>query len=395
MKKFVKLSLVAAVAVAGLTTANAKPLEEAIKGVDVSGTVAYQYNDRSSDDANNSNYTENDYKISLTAKANVTDDITFVSKTIIGGANNTGHDMAYINSNSTDGEAGFGLSQANFVYTGLTNTTFIAGKQAVPSPFAVQADATGDEDTGNGLTAVVNAGPVTIAGTYLFNTNFNSVGKLTSTGNGIDISGQAIAGLGVMANVGPVALDAWYLDIADSYDNADNGAKAYTLGASAKINVVSLYARYSALSSDVNGVDTGKLFKIGASAKIGIVGFGVDYGMTNDVDSTVAVTGVDVTGDADAEVGFQGWGLNLTAKDDADLTKLNVNVDVTPSINLSANYNIYTIDSVANSDADEWVLQATHSVAKNFKYYVRFGQVDSDARTDKGTRGRVNIVYSF
>ncbi len=49
MKKFVKLSLVAAVAVAGLTTANAKPLEEAIKGVDVSGTVAYQYNDRSSD----------------------------------------------------------------------------------------------------------------------------------------------------------------------------------------------------------------------------------------------------------------------------------------------------------------------------------------------------------
>ncbi|WP_428022395.1 major outer membrane protein, partial [Arcobacter sp.] len=33
MKKIAKLSLVAAVAVAGLTTANAQPLEEAIKNV--------------------------------------------------------------------------------------------------------------------------------------------------------------------------------------------------------------------------------------------------------------------------------------------------------------------------------------------------------------------------
>ena len=43
MKKIAKLSLVAAVAVAGLTTANAQPLEEAIKNVDVSGSVVYRY----------------------------------------------------------------------------------------------------------------------------------------------------------------------------------------------------------------------------------------------------------------------------------------------------------------------------------------------------------------
>jgi ACT domain-containing protein len=45
MKKIAKLSLVAAVAVAGFTTANAQPLEEAIKNVDVSGSVVYRYND--------------------------------------------------------------------------------------------------------------------------------------------------------------------------------------------------------------------------------------------------------------------------------------------------------------------------------------------------------------
>ncbi|WP_375722692.1 porin [Arcobacter sp. KX21116] len=381
MKKFVKLSLVAAVAVAGLTTANAKPLEEAIKGVDVSGTVAYQYNDRSNDDqSDKNNFTQSKYKIAITAKSNVTDDITFVSKTIIG----TGNDMASIDSGVSDINATFALTQANFVYTGLANTTFIAGKQAVPSPFAVQADSTGDENTGNGLTAVVNAGPVTVAGTYLQNTNLIT-------------GGEAIAGLGVMANVGPVALDAWYLDAAEANDSSNDGHQAYTLGASAKINVVSLYARYSAVKHDQDGADTESLFKLGAKAKIGIVGFGLDYGMTNDINNATGVkaTGVALHGDDDAEVGFQGWGLTLNGKDDADLTKINVNVDVTDSINLSANYNIFTIDSVNNSDADEWVLQATHSVAKNFKYYVRFGQVDSDAKTDKGTRGRLNIVYSF
>ena len=43
MRKISKLSLVAAVAVAGFSTANAQPLEEAIKNVDVSGSVVYRY----------------------------------------------------------------------------------------------------------------------------------------------------------------------------------------------------------------------------------------------------------------------------------------------------------------------------------------------------------------
>ena len=49
MKKIAKISLAAAVAVAGLTTANAQPLEQAIKGVETSGSVVYRYNDINSD----------------------------------------------------------------------------------------------------------------------------------------------------------------------------------------------------------------------------------------------------------------------------------------------------------------------------------------------------------
>ena len=69
MKKIAKLSLVAAVAVAGLTTANAQPLEEAIKNVDVSGSVVYRYNDyNGQDDASvgqtsKDDYARNNYKV--------------------------------------------------------------------------------------------------------------------------------------------------------------------------------------------------------------------------------------------------------------------------------------------------------------------------------------------
>ena len=50
MKNTIKMSLVAAVAVAGLSsTAAATPLEEAIKGVDISGSIVYRYNDYGND----------------------------------------------------------------------------------------------------------------------------------------------------------------------------------------------------------------------------------------------------------------------------------------------------------------------------------------------------------
>lgn len=380
MKKIAKLSLVAAVAVAGLsTTASAKALEEAIKNVDVSGTAVYRYDDR---DVDSSNYTRNSYKIAVNLKSKINDDLTFNSRTIIGSDNSVtntsnGSDMVALDTNASDQNAGFALSRANFAYTGFANTTIIAGKQAVPSPFAVQADSAGDESNGTGITAVVNAGAVTVAGTYLNQTNLQA------------IAGQDVAGLGLMANAGPVALDAWYLEVLES-SAANSGHQAYTIGAKAKVDVVSLYARYSAIAHDATGLDTESLWKIGAKAKIGMIGFGVDYGQTNDVDSNT--TGVSLGGsDADAKTTMQGWALNIEGQDDASLLKVNVNADVMAGINLSANYNTRERGSL---DDKEYYGQLTHKMGKNFKYYVRLGQHENDG-ADKGTRGRLHVQYSF
>ena len=390
MKKIAKLSLVAAVAVSGLTSANATALEEAIKGVDVSGTAVYRYDDRTIDNqANNatatkdnsfSNESNNSYKVALNLKSYINDDLTFNTRTVIV----TGTGMAEVGGSTidSDGEATFGLTQANFAYTGIMNTTVIAGKQAVPSPFAVQADAAGDEDTGAGVTALTTVGPVTIAATYLNQTNL-----------GVVSVGQDIAGLGLMGNAGPVALDGWYLQTMETSSAADDAASLYTLGAKAKVEMVDLTARYSAVDAAASGVDTESIWKIGAKAKLGIVTGSLDYGQSSDSDSYLGLVG-GVHGDADADVNLQAWALNLN-KNDASLIKASLGVDVLANVNLSATYADLSVDSAANSDASEYYGQLTYKMGKNFMTYARLGQVDMDANTEEDTRGRLHVQYTF
>ena len=390
MTKFAKLSLVAAVAVAGVTSANAGSLEEAIKNVDISGTAVYRYDDRDSD---SSNITNNSYKVAVNLSSKVNDDLKFNTRTIIGIDDVLGNsnDMAPITAQGPDVNAGFVLSQANFTYTGIANTTIIAGKQAVISPFAVQADAAGDESTGTGIVGLVNAGPVTLGGAYYNNTNL-------VTGE------QDIAGVAVLANVGPVALDAWYLAVLETSNIGASGHDAISVGAKGKIEMVDLYARYSQVAHDAN-FDTEKLWYVGAKAKFGIVGLGVAYGQTNDVNNVTGnMTGVNLTqnGDADSKSSFQGWGLSLEARDDASLIKTNINVDVMSGLNVALNYNIRNNGAANDTKDTELYGQLTYKMSKNFMTYLRVGSVDAGLNPADGgnggvdaTRGRLHVQYSF
>ena len=111
MKKIAKISLVAAVAVAGLTTANAQQLEQAIKGVEVSGSVVYRYNDYNNDTnysgvkttgtggaengvstKNNgtNSYSDNNYKVGLNVAAPVNEFVKFNSRFLVADDNNGG-----------------------------------------------------------------------------------------------------------------------------------------------------------------------------------------------------------------------------------------------------------------------------------------------------------------
>src|SRR5574344_555337 len=95
MRKISKISLVAAVAVAGITTVNAQPLEEAIKNVDVSGSVVYRYDNFHKKTVNNAergkgDAGKNNYKIGLNLGSKVNDYVKFNSRFIVGSQANGG-----------------------------------------------------------------------------------------------------------------------------------------------------------------------------------------------------------------------------------------------------------------------------------------------------------------
>ncbi|EAI9206382.1 group 1 major outer membrane porin protein PorA [Campylobacter jejuni] len=129
--KLVKLSLVAALAAGAFSAANATPLEEAIKDVDVSGVLRYRYDIGNFDKnfVNNSNLNNNKqdhkYRAQVNFSAAIADNfkafIQFDYNAVDGG---TGVD------NVTNAEKGLFVRQLYLTYTNEdVATSVIAGKQ--------------------------------------------------------------------------------------------------------------------------------------------------------------------------------------------------------------------------------------------------------------------------
>ncbi|ECP6258150.1 major outer membrane protein [Campylobacter jejuni] len=129
--KLVKLSLVAALAAGAFSAANATPLEEAIKDVDVSGVLRYRYDTGNFDKnfVNNSNLNNNKqdhkYRAQVNFGAAIADNfkafIQFDYNAVDGG---TGVD------NKTNAEKGLFVRQLYLTYTNEdVATSVIAGKQ--------------------------------------------------------------------------------------------------------------------------------------------------------------------------------------------------------------------------------------------------------------------------
>ncbi|ECP6126085.1 major outer membrane protein [Campylobacter jejuni] len=129
--KLVKLSLVAALAAGAFSAANATPLEEAIKDVDVSGVLRYRYDTGNFDEnfPNNSNLNnskqDHKYRAQVNFSAAIADNfkafVQFDYNAVDGG---TGVD------NETNAEKGLFVRQLYLTYTNEdVATSVIAGKQ--------------------------------------------------------------------------------------------------------------------------------------------------------------------------------------------------------------------------------------------------------------------------
>ncbi len=438
MKKVSKLSLVTAVAVVGFSTANAQPLEEAIKNVEVSGSVVYRY-DNSDNKPGDTNFGEdrrerNRYKIALNLSSKVNDDVKFNSRFLV--ANGSG-DFAGIDDASRNNARGGGdsnadvwLSHANFAYIGITNTTIIAGKQGLNTPYTMAIDSDGGEHTGTGLLALANLKPVTIGVGYFNQTNLDTSSDLngsSSTGaaggafsrtsnlgditrapiglsDGQDIGSRDLYVGTIQADLSPVKLEAWYLDLADTLNT-------YTLVASANFKLsdsskFGIEARYVDLELD-HGKDVGlwsddnSMWKLLLTGQVGIVNAKASYTQTDEDGGLTAF-------DKDTKNTTLGWNMTINGIPDATMWDLRIGVDILDNLELAGYYGMIEADGdkdkfgITDYEASEYFAQLTYKMSKNLTTYLRYGNwseewnngAADDEKRDQDI-GRLQIEYTF
>jgi|GEM_PF-636143 len=437
MRKISRLSLIAAIAVAGFSTANAKPLEEAIKDVDVSGSVFYRYNNYHNDVLKNrfnpalgkeGSTSNNNYKAALSLSSKANDFVKVNTRFLVSKPTSYRLDLGdplanppidpSVKANPNDGEAAkldttkngdqgveVILSQAYFSLTSIKNTTINVGKQGLTTPWTVATDSGGNEQTGTGVLGLSTWGPITVAAAYFNQTNLDKSGNLI---NDLPIFAQHksianvgtfdIATAGVIGNFGPITADVWYLTM-------DNTFKTYNVGVEGKFDL----SKGSNIGFEIRYVDgttapikDQKLTKLVVNGKFGIVNAKVAYAKSGKNGGLTAL-------DSDAKTAITGWGINtLDLVNDGHYIQAVLGIDILKNLNLSANYG--TLEDKDKSDGiltksemKEVYGQLTYKMSKNLSTYIRYGTYTNDDKISDGTttninddiRGRLQVEYTF
>jgi hypothetical protein len=222
--KLTKLSLAAIVAVGALGSfASATPLEEAIKGVDVSGFARLRYTT-----ADDGNTTGEAIRISgeLNAVVPITDGLAFGTT-----LTTEGYNYPDSGASAPTGDLGaqsFNFDKYYFLYTGVKDLAVIGGKYTIPAPWAESGY---NGSRGNGLVALYSGVPNwTFAGALYLQTNGFDLGDVEDTlgsltayqkdptgtppnldyiGTDTIIGKNNLYALGAIGKAGPVDLQIW------------------------------------------------------------------------------------------------------------------------------------------------------------------------------------------
>ena len=382
MKKFVKLSLAAAVASTGLVSANAGALEDAIKNTSILGYATYRYDNRNLDNPKAASYNDsetNNHKIAVGLISKINEDISY---TYVGAVTTTAK------SRDTDSPIGYmegGLYSvySYFTYTGIANTSINVGQQTIDLAQTDTYDDIMSTQEGTGITVATTVGGVTLAGAYYNQSKLSGEGHADTDAVVVAAQKKDIYALIAKGSAGGVSLDANYVDI-------DETAKSFTIGAKASVADVKLKARYTEMDLTDAGLNENALWYVGAAYKMGALGLSADYIAT-------AKDGGMVAFDDDAEAVNQGWALNLNDEGKTgDMFKIGASYALTSQVSLAVTHVSTTNDTAAvDVDRDETFGQLTWKPSKNFYAYVRFGEVNSDVASEEGNRGRLQMSYHF
>ena len=420
MRKISKISLVAAVAVAGFSTANAQPLEEAIKNVDVSGSAVYRYDNADNKENNNAqgkDIDRNRYKIALNLSSKVNDYVKFNSRFIVGGADSgwaTTH-ASKNNPNAGDGNVDVTLSNAYFGFTAIPNTVINIGKMGLATPYTVATDINGNEQNGTGILALTNISVVTLGAGYFNNQNFKqltdinaSMGLTSTAANPLFNAGDDIYVATVQGDLDFVKLEAWYLGLQDTFNS-------YTLAATGKIDFaenarLGLEARYVQLILDSEAEralglddDNNSMFRFAVDGKFSIVNARLAYTQTGKDGGLTAV-------DQDAKNTSLGWNISSNGIADAKYYQVALGADILDNLNFTAHYGNLKADgttgtissSIVGNDVElkqqEVYGQLTYKMSKNLNTYLRYGKFEQKLDGEKDVNqnmGRIQVAYTF
>jgi hypothetical protein len=389
MTKFVKMSLAAAVAVAGLNTAaSAGSLEEAIKGVDISGKVEVGYNNYNTgndaltglnyvaedtagaDESNN----EAEYDIDIAFKIPVNDQVTATVGFQADHANNTETD-------ATDETAINDITMTQMYFTYANGPlTVMAGKQGMAgAPWF-------DDEKADGVVALYNAGVATVAAAHFRNSNTNvnvpGVGTVADALQEQDINAAAVIG-----SVAGVNASLWYADISDT-------GKSYSINVNGKYDIVSVDVRHTNIDTDEDGLlggIEGSLTKVVVTAGLEAATLAAGYATTSDEDGNYM--SVDLTGDNDAATNFALDDLSVAQFEDAQAFLVGAVVPM-DKFTLSAMYVDGEVDSL-EVDFDELDVEVSYALSKNFTASVLYTDASISEEVYDSQSIQTSLKYSF
>jgi hypothetical protein len=346
MTKMIKMSLVAAVAVAGLsTTASAQSLENAIKGVSVKGYFQYRWDKNMEAEKSFSNKSADSDKFRVQATAKANDKVSLTLR-------------ATAHADRTDTNI-----DRSFLTFKSGKTTALVGRISDLSPFT-------DGMGVFGQVALYKAGSVTLGAAY-----YNLDQGANKAADAKDLT--AITAMG---KAGKLSYAVWYVD------NKDTN-KMTSVALNTKLAGLGLELMYA--SREPNAGDTQTQTRIMASGKAGslsykagVVMIGADGGavaMKNGSDSKVEFGSDKMTSGISV-----GAGTMIYAKIG---TKLNANMGI------SAQFASLADDHATESSSTDMGVKVTYKLAKNTSSYVRYN-VGSQHGTDKADL-RIQLKYSF
>jgi hypothetical protein len=369
--KLAKLSLAAIVAVGTMTSfASATPLEEAIKGVDISGMIRYRWYNY--DTTKNTDYHR--YSVPVTLKVPVADNLT--AGATVRAEQRSGE--AYAGSGlegrknaatGIDTDDSMDLVKAWFMYS-QPNYSIKAGKFEINTPWT---DPGYGGNRGNGALALYTG----VEGWTFAAAGFAQTNALAGLDGGL----YAAAAIG---SVGPVNAQVWVSRGEDVFDSSIFGELSMAMeGFSFKVQANQL---------EIDGGDDGLFW--GAEAGFGMDGFKVGAGYTqNDDEQPVYTLSAD---DATMIKAGKQIFYNTTNALDAETMFITAGYSF-DKYRVGAGY--VTAEEKTNDangyDWDETYFEVGYKYSKNFDLSAYYSMLDADTAVNDDDEFRFQAIYKF